>query len=208
MASALSVMETADCGLHTYTMYDKSTVFSGCSGKLGGCSSNDLLGTQWNDFFMEWPICLAGDFWNTINHVLHTSHASITVSLAYWLRCLHTERGVDGSTLILYFLFASQSYQYLRALCIQRMKNHTVVACMHKIMQVFTFTRRQSQVCLITHYWRHVIDDMWLMTCDWRHVIDCVIDHPTTCRFSEIKKCLLRFPTKCQISRLIVGVEN
>ena len=46
---------------NTYTIYDKSTVFSGVSGNWG-LSGVDFFGTQWNDFLMECPICFAGDF--------------------------------------------------------------------------------------------------------------------------------------------------
>jgi len=64
----------------TYTILERSTVFSGCSGKAGGLSSTVLLGTQWNDFLMEWPICLAGDFYklNNQNNKLNKSTGTCT----------------------------------------------------------------------------------------------------------------------------------
>lgn len=54
---------------HTYTIYDKSSVFSGLSGNLGMREFGDLLGMQRIDFFSDWPSCFAGDFCKQLLHV-------------------------------------------------------------------------------------------------------------------------------------------
>lgn len=50
---------------NTYTMWDKSNVFSGCSGNLGKLFF-PFSGTHLKLFRKEWPICLLGDFYKTI----------------------------------------------------------------------------------------------------------------------------------------------